>query len=96
MGNDASTMVAMAGAKAKMNATLGDINKSLDGQPKQEDAGYAGVATKKESDQRRKDREREYELKKKERAARKSKLSEQWASHRQANEEKPEKKSSLW
>eukprot|EP00527_Entomoneis_sp_CCMP2396_P009137 CAMPEP_0198137174 /NCGR_PEP_ID=MMETSP1443-20131203/710_1 /TAXON_ID=186043 /ORGANISM="Entomoneis sp., Strain CCMP2396" /LENGTH=88 /DNA_ID=CAMNT_0043798521 /DNA_START=74 /DNA_END=340 /DNA_ORIENTATION=+ len=87
-------MVAMATAKSKMNSTLGDINKSLEGTSKKEDDGLAGCATKKESNQRRKDREREYELKKKERSQRKSKLSDQWKEHKQAN--KPEEKKSMW
>ena len=95
MGNDASTMVAVASAKSKMNSTLDSINKSLDGTAQKEETHLAGCATKRESDQRRKDREREYELKKQERAARKKALSSQWESNRKLNADKPAKKS-LW
>ena len=96
MGNEASTAMAVASAKANMNKTMDDINKSLEGTATKEDPGYKGVATKKESNQRRKDREREYELKKKERSQRKAKLSEKWEQNKKANEDKSEKKSSYW
>ena len=88
-------MVAVAQAKSKMNSAMADINKSLEGTAKKDNPSVVGCANKRESDQRRKDREREYELKKKERAERKKMLSSQWQSHRKQNEDKPEKKS-LW
>lgn len=64
-----------------MNNTFASINESLEGTTPKKDPS-AGVASKKESVQRRKDREREYEIRKNERAERKKSLEKQWQEHR--------------
>ena len=82
MGNEASTTLATANAKNQFNNTMKEINQSLGGTAQKETDGLAGCASKRESAERRKEREKEYEVKKKERAERKKKLSQQWEANR--------------
>lgn len=90
MGNEASAAMAVASAKGKFNNTMSQINESLEGQPKSENSG---PASKKEMDERRTKRLEEYQAKQEASAERKSKLSQQWASHRQQNADPAPKKS---
>jgi hypothetical protein len=87
MGNDVSSVMAVANAKNQFNKSMGQINEQLAGQPKTD-----GPIPKKQLEERRKEREAEFEAKKEARAERKAKLSQQWNSHRQANSDAPEKK----
>ena len=80
MGNEASTAMAIANAKSKMNNTFDQINDSLNKQPKKD-----LPKTQKEHNQRRKDRQADYKEKQAVRAERKSMIAEKWASHRQEN-----------
>ena len=83
MGNDVSSNVAMAGAKSKFDATMADINNQL-GNTSQKDE-KVGCASKKESRDRRAQREADYKMKQAARAERKAHLAQQWAANKQKN-----------
>ena len=86
MGNQASTAMATVAAKNQFNDTMKQINSSLNEQPKKD-----GAPSRREQEQRKKEREEAFKEKQAERAARKAKLSEQWASHKKDNSEAPKK-----
>ena len=61
------------------------IHDALDGTAKCETDGMVGCKNRSEAKKRAKERKSEFQVKQKERLERKSKLSEQWASHRDQN-----------
>jgi hypothetical protein len=84
MGNEASTVMAAATAKSKINSTMSTIEAKLSAQPK-EDKKLVGCANKKEERQRRKERETEFKKKRDEREVRKKKLGDMWEANRKGS-----------
>jgi len=90
MGNNPSSAIATAGAKHKLNSTMKEINGALGSE---RDPSTAAKA--RELAERKKERDAAFLEKQQQRQARKSKLSEQWASHKKSNAEDQPKKG-LW
>jgi hypothetical protein len=86
MGNNPSQAIATAGAKAQLTSAMQDVGKQLgisdDGKKQEAEANAQkaiGCANKKEQKQRHIDRQKEYEMKQKERTERKEALESKWA-----------------
>lgn len=90
MGNEASVALATAQAKGKFTQAMQQANTSLQTQPR--DDKLAGCASRKEADQRRKERELEFKVKQEARQHRKSLLADKWASNKQLETDTAPKK----
>ena len=90
MGNEASVALATAQAKGQFNKAMKQANDGLKSHAKDDNDGLVGAASKKDANQRRRDRQAEFRLKQAERDERKSKISEKWAAHKATKS--PEKK----
>lgn len=80
MGNEASAAIAMAGAKNHLDGVMKDVNEALSNVQKKDQP-----VTKRDMKIRQKEREEEYNAKKKERAEKKMNISKQWEENKRAN-----------
>ena len=81
----------LASSKVDETTKMQRIHNALDSTARTETDGYVGCKSRSDQKKRKKERKAEFESKLKERSDRTSKLSQQWAAHREQNTERPKK-----